>query len=328
MLLIIKTKRKKMTLKKLFLFISLLFSMAYAEIPTEFSITEKTGSYIIFSSTVKPKTWIGLYKKGTTNEWENVKAWGWVKETPLTTIRIDILESGDYQARLFFNNSFITAKSIDFNINAGPYQRFDRLKDITISVDNSQQFNLTYSGNNPPAKDWVGIFPKDTAHTRDNLVAWGFVTPFVLPQRTGTVQIKTISEQNLPLGQYDMVYFSNDTYLELGGVSTLTVTNEFTLSYDQHRGIYDGKFILSLHKYQNVAQPNDWVGIFNIEDEPTRDNLIAWAYVRDGEVLRDDDYWKFFYFSNFPKENIVNTHKVILFSNDSYNILGETIVHF
>ena len=316
-----------MTLRKLFLLISLLFSMAFAETPIEFSITNKTGSSITFASTVKPKTWIGLYKKGTTNEWKNIRAWEWVKN-PSTTIRISPLESGDYQARLFFNNSFITAKSIDFNINAGPYQRFNRLKDTTLTVDNSKEFRLTYRGNNPPAKDWVGIFKKNTPHTRENLLAWGFVTPFVMPQRVGKVTVKTVSEQNLPIGLYDMVYFSNDSYHQLGDVSTLTVTNGFAISYDQHRGVYDGKFILSLHKYQNVAQPNDWVGIFKIDDKPTRDNLIAWAYIRDGEVLRDDDYWKFFYFSNFPKESIVNTHKVILFSNDSYNILGKTVVQF
>jgi len=61
-----------------------------------------------FQSEQTSKAWIGLYKKGTSNEWSNVLAWSWVTSSKTKISNISHFHEGDYQARLFFNNSYIS----------------------------------------------------------------------------------------------------------------------------------------------------------------------------------------------------------------------------
>ena len=320
----IKKEGKKMIFKKLFLLISL-FVALHAQ--ANFEIKEQTGSYITFNSAQATKAWIGLYKKGTSNEWSNVLAWSWVTTAQTKISNISHLHEGDYQARLFFNNSFITEEAISFSIVEGPFQHQNRLQDREIATNKTKSFDIPYTGRNISPTDWVGIFKRGQSHTRENLLAWGYVTPIVFPVEDGKVTVRTMNGKNLPIDQYDMVYFAENSYISLGGISKLNVKSSFYVGYDQHRGLYDLKYTLQLYKYQNIAQEKDWVAMFKKEDTPTRENIVAWAYVNDGEILRDDPYYKFFYFSNFPTKNIDGNYKIVLFSNDSYNIIGETIIY-
>jgi len=53
--------------------------------------------------------WVGLYKKGDSNDWSNVLTWGWAKDfTEKKLIRNIHLKKGEYEVRYFKNNSFIT----------------------------------------------------------------------------------------------------------------------------------------------------------------------------------------------------------------------------
>lgn len=313
-----------MFLKKLLLFIgfiSIIHAVPVNNENVDFEIQQRVGnSYILFKSTIKPKTWIGIYKKDKSNEWKNVRKWEWATE-PITKIGIKFLTTGDYEARLFFNNSFITEKVISFHIEAGPAQRANRLKDTSITLHRSASFTLRSVITEEALKNWVGVFSVGAEHKRANLLAWGYL------EKDKGVTINTLNGKKLPLGNYDMVYFIDNSYNQIGDTVTLSVITGFNIFYNQNRNLQpNAKFVLQMNLYQNVAQENDWVAMFKKEDAPTRENIIAWSYIKDGEVIRENEYWKVLYFSNFPKKDIYNTHKIVVFSNDSYKKLDEALI--
>jgi len=63
---------------------------------------------IRFDATYKgPKTWVGLFKKEASNHWSNVISWSWVnKKDKLTHIKFPFLQEGNYELRLFYDNSY------------------------------------------------------------------------------------------------------------------------------------------------------------------------------------------------------------------------------
>ncbi len=302
-----------MFLKKVLLLIGLI-SIIHAE-PLHFMIQERVGnSYILFNSTIEGKAWIGIYKKDTSNEWKNVRKWEWATE-PITKIDINFLATGDYEARLFFNNSFTTEKVIGFHMEAGPSQRANRLKDTTIDIGRSDNFTLDpvpYE----QALNWVGVFNVGAEHNRANLLAWGYL------EKENRVTIKTINEKKLPIGNYDLVYFIDDSYYQLGDTKTLTVgfDGKYALGIYKTHG-----FVLDSYDYiNNIQQDKDWIAIFKKDDEPIRKNIIAWSYISEGIFPREDAKSSII---QFPKlADVIEefegvNYKVIIFEKDTYTIL-------
>ena len=71
-----------------------------------------------------PKDWIGIYKKGSSNEWKNVLSWKWVKDINTKDNNDDTTQYGslkvklsqdEYEVRYFLNNSFRTYQSSPIN---------------------------------------------------------------------------------------------------------------------------------------------------------------------------------------------------------------------
>ena len=187
-------------------------------------VQEQSGTTLRLFATVKPLAWIGIYEKGVSNEWKNVKMWKWVKEGS-TSIKIEDLRAGTYEARLFFNNSFTMEKRVEFKVVDGPNQQQNRLQDTIILATNTPEFTIDYEkGYTVSDKDWVAVFPKGANHIRQNIEAWGYVTVNDNEAlNKGRVTLKTTHGQELTRGKHDMAYFSNDTYNQLGDTVTLTV---------------------------------------------------------------------------------------------------------
>ena len=289
-----------MFLKKLLLFIgfiSIIHAQPLNNKNVHFSIQEENkNTYIIFNSSLEGKTWIGIYKKNTSNEWKNVQKWEWVTK-PTTKISIASLDAGDYEARLFFNNSFITEKVISFHMGEGPFKRLNRLKDTTIKISESSRFTLKDVYYEDEPLNWVGVFKFGSKHNRDNLLAWGYL------EKGNRVTIKTINGKELPLANYDLAYFFKNSYNQLGDTKILTVKDSLhDIDHGEFRGIYGGKDVLMIHRYNSFKKENDWVAIFEINAEPIKENILRWAYVKDGIVMSEKKSGTMaIYFPTFPK---------------------------
>ena len=81
--------------------------------------------------------WVGIYPKGSTNAWDNVKSWSYTNGTKSmnTTgiqsglLNLEGIAEGEYEARLFFNNSYNLEKKVSFNVVKGDsYSKFQNNK--------------------------------------------------------------------------------------------------------------------------------------------------------------------------------------------------------
>ena len=126
------------------------------------------------------KDWIGIYRPGASNDWSNVIAWSWVDDTTIYFDRNSIKEEiypggimvpthGDFEARLFFNNSYHTETSAKFSLTDPMYPALMLEAEYAPYVQ--VYVNTKLSGD----KDWVGLFKADDASTWDNVIAWNWV---------------------------------------------------------------------------------------------------------------------------------------------------------
>ncbi|TGN99739.1 hypothetical protein PN36_34320 [Candidatus Thiomargarita nelsonii] len=73
--------------------------------------------------------WVGIYPAGASNSWNNVIAWNWISDATRSNLGLSkILKdmpAGEYEARLFFNNSYEVEASVSFSVknysSLGPY---------------------------------------------------------------------------------------------------------------------------------------------------------------------------------------------------------------
>ena len=58
--------------------------------------------------------WVGIYRKADSNDWDNVVSWAWATQETFTVP--GVAEAGEYEARLFFHNSFDLEASAAFDV--------------------------------------------------------------------------------------------------------------------------------------------------------------------------------------------------------------------
>ena len=71
----------------------------------------------------QPNNWIGIYKKGTKTLAENNIAWQWAKENN-GQLKFSNLPIGEYDARVFLNNSYHIENLVSFNVTNLTSQSF------------------------------------------------------------------------------------------------------------------------------------------------------------------------------------------------------------
>jgi len=307
-----------MIFKKLFLFIAIVTSLqAQPTVKVEYVY----GGEIGLSSSQADRAWIGIYPVGATNAFENVILWEWVKSDKVTIQKIAELSAGDYEARLFFNNSFILEAQDTFSIRENPGNGRKIVNDVN-ALENTQLIVISLEDIGTDIdKDWIGIFEEDASHELTNLLAWGYREN----ANSTSVTLKIQNNKTFKLGQYDIVYFKHDTYQQEGVKATLTVIPNFSAKFTQ--GIEGtSNHVLDAPTYiNNIKQENDWIAIFKKNDEPIKKNIIAWSYIHDGVPAKGRE--EIDYLLEFPSMTHIypyeesENYKVIIFEKDTYTIV-------
>ncbi len=186
------------------------------------NIDKRDHNSISFSSYKSYEAWIGLYKKGTSNGWNNVISWArqntddnigykynhdrHVFETfAKTTLDLTNIPNGNYEARLFYNNSFNKEASINVAIHHTYLAEIEYQK-----IEDDEQFQHQFSVSNytPKSLDWIAYFNEGDKHISENVVDWEYVD--------GKSSFKN---GGLPTGKYTFVLFLNDSYNELVSIN-------------------------------------------------------------------------------------------------------------
>jgi len=200
---------------------SLLISLAFVSIANaaDIDITSWKDNYPSGNSTwieVKNKPnnytdWVGIYPKNSDNSWNNVVAWSWARDTAPDTVDPGdwyefTLEDGDYEARFFLNNTYVVEDKVSFSVGLA------NTVDITSWKDNYPSGNSTWiEVKNKPNNytDWVGIYPKNSDNSWNNVVAWSWARDTA----PDTVDPGDWYEFTLEDGNYEARFFLNNTYV-------------------------------------------------------------------------------------------------------------------
>ena len=110
----------------------LFFSNSYrTEASVAFNVEEAISATIsLNNNTVNPnenipftlsnlsgdRDWVGIYPKDASNDWNNVITWNWAENNQTTLAGVP---AGEYEARLFFSNSYTLEASVAFSVEGG-----------------------------------------------------------------------------------------------------------------------------------------------------------------------------------------------------------------
>ena len=153
------------------------------------------------------KDWIGIYPAKSNNSWSNVVQWEWARNTSPTQVdlgdwyKFKKLKDGDYEARFFLNNTFVTKDKISFSIG----KKIKSIRTLKKEYKANEKVSVKVTKDHLGEKDWVGIYPKNSNNSWVNVIAWNWIS------KNDKVSLTKI-EKEMPIGEYEVRLFFNNTY--------------------------------------------------------------------------------------------------------------------
>ncbi len=164
-------------------------------------------------------SWIGIFNKGAESKSENLIAWSYVNGLSTNILRDDAddFEKGTYEARLFYNDSYNAEASVEVNYGTSVFIE----DEYSVYNHDKASVKLRYFNGSPNNdKDWVALFKSGEDKVADNVIAWIYAGS---TYDNGNVRYTMFDVSNLENGEYDIVYFLNDSYEQHGASGKLIV---------------------------------------------------------------------------------------------------------
>ncbi len=162
-----------------------------------------------------PNDWIGLYPKASSNDWSNVLAWSFTNGSQALdsgpgptegSVSLPGLSEGDYEARLFYDNSF-DLQAVDAIRVSYSCASIQPNKDVYAPYEPIVVDFAHLPGN---SNDWIGIYPRDASNDWENVLVWSFTNGSqTLDAMPGPIN-GSVTLNGLPAGRYDVrLFFDN-----------------------------------------------------------------------------------------------------------------------
>jgi len=145
--------------------------------------------------------WVGIYPVGSSNDWGNVVAWAWTGGIIDGDVTLNPLPAGNYEARAFFNNTFVTEAVDTFSVESAVVATIETSKAV---YSEEETITVTLSNMAGGNQDWVGIYPVGSSNDWGNVVAWAW---------TGGITEGNVTLDPLPAGNYEARAFFNNTFI-------------------------------------------------------------------------------------------------------------------
>jgi len=193
-------------MKKIIISLMLTLSLINATTITTQKTNYSIGDNIIISYSDMlgdSEDWIGIYEKGSSTDWENMKKWDWTdgKANGTLSLGTDGLAPGDYEIRAFFENLFNIEASFDISIQNNNIET--SVSSNKVSYIAGESIDITYSNMLGDSEDWIGIYEKGSSTDWENMKKWDWTkgTP------DGTL---TLDTNDLAAGEYEVrAFFDN-----------------------------------------------------------------------------------------------------------------------
>ncbi len=191
--------------------------------------------------------WIGIYPKGSSNDWNNVIKWKWTNAIINGSITFDSLPLGEYEARAFFKNSFKLEASTSFAIDKKSKLFIETTKNsYNIGENIVVDFKNMKGEEN---QDWIAIYPKGSSNDWGNVIYWKWTHGLI----NGSITF-----DSLPLGEYEVrAFFNNSFKLEKSYPFTVrNIKKKSTIYEDGENGISPNWIHVS-GNYEPIHVDND-----------------------------------------------------------------------
>ncbi len=224
----------------------------------------------------KPGDWVGIFPKGSTNAWENVKLWKHDGQVVDGTYLLGGLTPGEYEARAFLNNSYNLLAKTEFSVE-------DIVYNTEVNTSKSEFFTgekIRVTLTNMPGNsgDWVGIFPKGSISAWENVKAW---------KHDGQVVDGTYDLNSVPIGEYEVRAFLHNSYTLLSKVEFSVVEKQLITTVKTDKDIYDNGEEIIVTVGDMLGNQRDWIGIFPVGAVSSFENAYNWAWteaISDGNI--------------------------------------------
>ena len=173
--------------------------------------------------------WIALYPKESSTAWENVMDWKFTEGDKNGSFSFEGLEVGLYEARAFFENSFISEQNISFSvIDEIPIPTMILTTD-KVNYFPSENISVSFENMLGDEEDWIAIYPKGASTVWENVIEWKF---------TEGLTEGNITFENLPIGEYEVrAFFENSFDVENSQEFEVVALPISTLYEDAESGI-------------------------------------------------------------------------------------------
>ncbi len=224
--------------------------------------------------------WVGIYPSASGNEWENVLRWSWTGDVQNANIILNGLEAvGNYQARIFYNNSFNVEASSSFDVQA--VQLNTTLTTNKESYNADEEIVVNFSNMQAINHDWIGIYSAGSSNDWENVVRWSW---------TQDVNNGQVTFPPLPAGNYDARAFFNNSFnteaTDTFSVQAVALNTTVSTSQDSY---LEGESVI-VNFSGLLAQGQDWIGIYTAGSSNDWENVVNWAWtenVHEGQKTFD-----------------------------------------
>ena len=275
-----KNKKGNSMIKKILLLSLVLINTVYAaNINIDQDIYNTNQPIVVTFSEMEAQDqdWIAIYKAENNTDWNNVIKWQWTKDIEEGVLKFTQLPVGEYEVRAFYHNSYRMEASKKFIVELEETNL--TTNKATYSDDETIVVNFEHMhGQN---QDWIAIYPKDSANTWGNQLAWKW---------TNDTENGQVNFNALAAGEYEVKAFYNNSF-KLEANSSFTVTHVVvnpTVTTD--KTTYFNNETITVTFANMLAKNQDWIGIYPKDSSTDWDNMIAWHWtedITDGNITFD-----------------------------------------
>jgi len=225
--------------------------------------------------------WIAIYPKDSSNDWINVIDWTWTDGLKEGLISLKGVPVGEYQVRVFFENSYTLELAYDFSVN-------EALSPVELSLEkenlnNEDMLTLNFSGMLGDDKDWIGIYPKGSSNAWENMISWSWTDG----KKSGQFTFPSLDK-----GEYEArVFFENSFTLEHRLSFSVELIKEEVVPDPvvlvSNKEIYTTNELIFIDFKNMLGVNEDWIGVYPKGSSYEFENVITWTSTRgkiDGEV--------------------------------------------
>lgn len=190
-------------------------------------LPEEEISAIFDNMSGDDQDWIAIYPVGSTSDWGNQLDWKWIAGDISGERAFDPLPAGEYEVRVFFNNSFNMEAKANFTVEAAP-TGVNLVLNKEVYAQNELIY-IDYTNMQGNQSDWIGIYPAGASYHFENVIDFkqtnGTINGQISLGGVDTLPDALNNPGGLKPGNYEVRAFYNNS-LGAQVVKSFTVTQQ------------------------------------------------------------------------------------------------------